>query len=476
MKLYLELLKLLFAKLFLRRPNGELIRRFAERMGIVYIKMAQMLATQNFGNLFTEEDRLLLSSICDNCNPISLVEVMTILRREYGDRLEEIFAQIDETPVGSASVSQVHRAILQTGETVAIKIKRQDVTETINRDLKTIRKLTHRFGKFVKFRNFAGSDHALDLYLEWIKQETDFLHEQANIKTYQTFANNINGKVKRTKKVKIPKLYEEFCTENIIVMEFVKSPTVNKLPLTPENKAKITTAFNSYIQLSFWALFNDQPVVFHGDPHSGNLSIDDNGDLWFIDMGLLCALAPEDAKLCRDFFLTAYAGNYEKLYAELVAYGEMDDQQKRAFKADCQRYCATVRQKEVTYYFIDMVNICLSYEIVPPNFLFNMAKAFVCLNGISNFTDNNCTARELLAAQTVEFLLKRSLNDCKDLVIDGISIVPKVLTSVFEQGIISTFSEFITHQPLEQTAKNSLDHLKEAIDLMSATYLDQTTS
>lgn len=66
MKLYLELLKLLFAKLFLRRPNGELIRRFAERMGIVYIKMAQMLATQNFGNLFTEEDRLLLSTNNDN--------------------------------------------------------------------------------------------------------------------------------------------------------------------------------------------------------------------------------------------------------------------------------------------------------------------------------------------------------------------------------------------------------------------------
>lgn len=476
MKLYFEILKLLFGKLVLRRSNGELIRNFAEHMGIVYIKMAQMLATQNFGNLFTEDDRLMLSRICDDCNPISFTEITTILRSEYGARLDQIFATIDETPVGSASVSQVHRAVLKTGEEVAIKIKRQDVAATISKDIKTIQKLVHRFGKFVKFRNFAGSDHALELYLDWISQETDFTHECANIKTYQAFADNVNGRVRGTKRIRIPRLYEELCTENIIVMEFVKFPTINKMPLTTENKTRITAAFNSYIKASFWALFNDQPIVFHGDPHSGNICIDDAGDIWFIDMGLLCALDDQDAKLCRNFFLTAYAGKYEKLYDMLVLYGTMNEQQKQAFKADCQRYCAAVHEKEVTYYFIDMVNICLSYEIVPPNFLFNMAKAFVCLNGISNFSGNTHAARDLLAAQTIEFLCKRSLQDCQKFINDGVCLVPQTFTNVWNQGLVGAFSQLVSHHQLEQDAKNSLDHLREALDLISATYLGHRVS
>ena len=201
MKLYIQAIKLLFNKFILRRNNGIVIKDFSEKMGVVYIKLAQMLATQNFGNLFTEKDRQMLSSICDNCNPISYDEIEEILKQEYGAKLDNVFSFIEKEPVGSASVSQVHRAILKTGEEVAIKIKRKDITGTIDDDIKRIRKIIHRFGKFVNFSNFTGGDHALDLYLEWIEQETDFAHEKENIKVYQNFADSVNGKVSGTKKI-----------------------------------------------------------------------------------------------------------------------------------------------------------------------------------------------------------------------------------------------------------------------------------
>lgn len=251
----MQVMKLLFNKFVLRKNNGIAIKEFSEKMGVVYIKLAQMLATQNFGNLFTEKDRKMLSSICDNCNPISYDEIEEVLKQEYGTNLENIFSFIEHEPVGSASVSQVHRAILKTGEEVAIKIKRKDITRTIDEDIKRIRKIVHKFGKFVNFSNFTGGDHALDLYLEWIEQETDFVHEKENIKVYQNFADSVNGKVKDTKKIKVPKLYEDYSTDNIIVMEFVKGQTVNKLELTNENKTKINAALNSYIRSSFWQCF-----------------------------------------------------------------------------------------------------------------------------------------------------------------------------------------------------------------------------
>lgn len=112
MKLYIQAIKLLFNKFILRKNNGIVIKDFSEKMGVVYIKLAQMLATQNFGNLFTEKDRQMLSSICDNCNPISYDEIEEILKQEYGVNLDNVFSFIEKEPVGSASVSQVHLSLI----------------------------------------------------------------------------------------------------------------------------------------------------------------------------------------------------------------------------------------------------------------------------------------------------------------------------------------------------------------------------
>lgn len=466
MKVYLQAIKLLFNKFVLRKKNGMVIKNFSENMGIVYIKLAQMLATQNFGNIFTEEDRQILSSICDNCNPISYDKIEKILKEEYGDSLENIFSFIEHKPVGSASVSQVHRAILKTGEEVAIKIKRKDITQSIDEDIKEIKKIVYKFGKFVNFGNYTGGDHALDLYLEWIKQETDFSLEKENIKMYQEFANSVNGKVSRTKKIKVPKLYEKYCTDNIIVMEFIRTKTINKLELTNENKAKIITALNSYIKSSFWAMFHDKQIVFHGDPHSGNICIDEEGNICFLDMGLLCNLNDKEAKLCRKLFLTAYSENYEKLYDMLIPYGNMSEEKKQSFKEECKKYCKEVKKKDVSYYFIDLINICLNYEFDPPDFLFKMAKAFVCLNGISNFTNNKCSARELLQEQTMEYLIKRSLNDCQEIVTDSLHIAPKAIENIAQYGLVNTIAKVTSNDELKKDIRDSLNNLKELLELI----------
>lgn len=466
MKLYIEAIKLLILKFIFRKNSGTLIKKFCEKMGIVYIKLAQMLATQNYGNLFTENDRQNLSSICDNCNPIKYKKIIEILKREYGENLYNIFTYIDENPVGSASVSQIHRAILKNGDEVAIKIKRSDVSKTIKKDIKRIKKIVHRFGKIINFKNFTGGDYALNLYLEWIEQETDFRNEVKNINEYQKFADTVNNQVAETKTIKIPKIYEEYCTDDIIVMEFIKTPTINKIELNEENKSRIVEALNSYIKLSFWALFNDEKVTFHGDPHSGNIALDEEGNICFLDMGLLCTLSREDATLCRQFYLTAYAGNYEKLYEMLVSYGDMNDISKTLFKEDCRQYCEQIKEKEVTYYFIDMINVCLKYEFVPPKFLFGMAKAFICLNGISNFSNNQFSAHELLSEQTIEYLIQRSINDCLEIIEDGLKLPQDLIKNTIEHGIINTIAKITSETKINIDIKRALDNLEETFELI----------
>ena len=337
--------------------------------------------------------------------------------------------------MGSASISQVHQATLASGEVVAIKIKRKDITNTIEKDIIQMKKIVKRFGWIIDFKNFSGGDKALDLYFDWIQEETNFQHEIENIKLYSEFANNVNGKMENAVDIKVPKLYEKLCTENVIVMEYIDSKTINKMPLDDENKNKIAKGLNSYFKLSFYAFFNDQQIVFHGDPHEGNIYIDDDGNIGFLDMGLLFVLEGENARLMKELFSGAYLKNYEKIFNLLIPYGKMNNEEREKFKEDIKVYCEEVRSKDITHYYTDVIPICMKYEITPPNFLFCMAKAFVCLNGMNGISLNTLPATELLKEQVIEFLLKRSMQDSQKLVKQTARTIPKLAKSVCEYGV-----------------------------------------
>ena len=126
------------------------------------------------------------------------------------------------------------------------------------------------------------------------------------------------------------------------------------------------------------------------------------------------------------------------------------------------------------FYFIDMINVCLKYEFVPPNFLFSMAKAFLCLNGISNFTENGYSAIELLKELTVEYLIKRSLKDCKELIVDGINLAPKYIENTLENGIVNTVAKVCSDTKMRDNLKLYLLNFKETLELIKVTYSEES--
>lgn len=133
MKLFVKGMRLLFDFGVRHLSKGAALRRFASDMGLAYIKFAQILAMQNIDGIFSEEDRQDIMNICDDCNPISYRKIYRVLVREYGKKnIKSKFRKISKKPIGSASISQVHRAQLSSGEQVVLKIKRDGVLKTLD--------------------------------------------------------------------------------------------------------------------------------------------------------------------------------------------------------------------------------------------------------------------------------------------------------------------------------------------------------
>ncbi len=464
MRLYFYGTIMLLKRFLGRKSTGQAICWFASKMGVVYIKMAQILAMQSYGTIFTEADRLALSEICDACNPISYKKIEARLRQELGDKFDTEIASIDPEPLGSASISQVHRAVLKNGEAVAIKVKRDDVTRKIDRDVKQIRRLVHRFGRFAGLRNMLGGDQALDLWAQYIYQEIDFIHERQNLERYQAFAESVNDKVKDMVKIKTPRVYPELCTKNIIVMEFISAPTINQMELNQASKHLISHALNSYISLSFYALLNDLPLVFHGDPHGGNIYIDEAGNIGFLDMGLIFEFTPEEAAMIKEMFFLGYTGKSDRLVDLLIKMSKHTAYDHDRFETEIRAKVEMFQTIPVTQFFIEMITVFTKYNMSPPIILFKAAKAFLALFGINNFIENHTSTRELLSKQIIDAYARHMHDDWQKLVHSGLRLVPNCLRAGLRGGVpaqaqyLSDFNREVIH---------NLENLNETLDLLT---------
>lgn len=464
MRLYFYGLVMVIKKFIFRKNTGECIRSFVEKMGVVYIKFAQMLAMQNVGNLFTEEDRVKLSKICDHINPISFKKIRKQIEKEYGCKIENKFKKMYEEPVGSASISQVHKAILKNGDVVAIKVKRKDVTRKIEKDIKQIRKFIHRFGRFVNFKNYLGGDAALNLYLDWIKEETDFELEKNNIQEYYRFAKSVNGKIPGTRDIVVPKVYKKMCTENIIVMEFIFAKTINQMKLTSQNKKRIRNSLNDYIQLSFYALFHDIPVTFHGDPHGGNIYIDKNDNIGFLDMGLIFTFSKEEESFVRDLFLYAYTCNVEKLTSLIMNESNQENVDLEELKKEIENCCIQFKNIPVTQFYVNMIFTFTKFNVDPEPIFYKMAKTMVAIFGMNTFLENTESTEQLLFKQIVDFYVSRIMNDVKEVTESSISFLPNFIKNTFEKGLTKSIADqIVSLSNLNKKVNESVKHFDEVL-------------
>jgi len=284
------------------------IRKVFEELGPAYIKLGQMLSTRPdlVGVEIAEE----LESLRDNTPTTPFSEMKKMIETELQRPIEEVYSEIDETPIGSASIGQVYRAKLKgSNEEVAIKVQKPNSREIIESDVKIMKFLANRIDKYLlQMKSFNLPSMALE-FERSIFKEINYLEEVMNME-------NLSKNFKNTSYIKIPKAYTEYCTNKLITMELVKGIEVSELIVGeyPEiNKKQIAQyGLKSYFKQIMIDGF------FHADPHPGNLIVTPDQKLCYIDMGMMGILNDDFKENLAELILLLISGNTNNIIKQLI--------------------------------------------------------------------------------------------------------------------------------------------------------------
>ena len=204
--------------------------------------------------------------------------------RQTCPELKDWFCEIDESPVASASIGQVHRAVLKDGTVVALKVQRPGIPELIENDLAILQSMAERIeGVFPESRMYNPTGLVQDFATQ-IRKELDFTRDGRNAERMARNFRDVPG-------IHFPKIYWDYSSSRLLVMEYVRGVRIDNVEaITAQGSDTHEIAvrgFNAYLKMIF------EDGFYHGDPHPGNLLISEMGELVFLDFGIVGVLRPE---------------------------------------------------------------------------------------------------------------------------------------------------------------------------------------
>ena len=267
-----------------RGISPEKLRLILEDLGPTYIKLGQLMSLRSdiLPKRYCDE----LMKLCSEVPPMPFSEVIEVLEESMGCPWQAEFQKIQEKPLGSASIAQVHRATLKTGEEVVIKVQRKGIYETMARDIGLMHKAV-RLMPPVSIKGAVDLNMVLSELWTVTQEEMNFLTEAANI---SEFAKKNKG----VAFVKVPILYREYTTTHVLVMEYIDGIAINDKEKILQNGYDLNEIGSKFVDNFIRQVIEDG--FFHADPHPGNVRIQGGKIVW-IDMGMMGRLTERDRQL-----------------------------------------------------------------------------------------------------------------------------------------------------------------------------------
>ena len=328
------------------KPDARLLKDTFEQLGTTYIKIGQFIASTP--SLFPREYVEAFQDCLDQTTPLSYAYIKQVLTAELavdGQTLSDKFAFIDEKPLASASIAQVHAARLHNGDEVVLKVQKPEVETIMQTDLGVLHGVTKLLELLMPSMRFASIAPIIDEIRLRMLAETDFIAEAQNIRDFQQFLA-VSGNTK----VIAPQVYDELTTKRVLTMSRLHG--VSMIDETAMRQYCDDPAQVMADTLNTWFASLMFCNSFHADLHAGNLMLLTDGRIGFLDFGIVGKLKAESWRACMGMMQALQDNNFQAMAQHMI---DMEMTHGRSnvdeldLANDLQRMMKTIMAEDITF-------------------------------------------------------------------------------------------------------------------------------
>lgn len=396
--------------------QGAWLKEHLVGLGPTFIKIGQALGTR--ADLLPLAYIKELATLQDQVPPFPTAEAFERIEEELGRTLSEAYAEIDAEPIASASLGQVYRARLHTGEEVAVKVQRPHLRETVGFDIAVLRRITRWLARFPEVNRNADWDGMLGEFRETITEEMDYAREGRN-------ADRFRHNFREWRAIHVPRIHWTHTTPRVITMAFIRGTKVTDVEALRARRISPIKVNRLLVRAYLKQLLEDG--FFHADPHPGNLLVMDTGHLAFFDFGMVGRITPRLQAQMIDAFFHVIGRDIEGLAQDLINLNFLkpgvDPERVRPVVEGLFRHylnlkLGEVNFKELTY---DLAEVMYEYPFrLPSNFTY-IIRALMTLEGIGLVTDPGFSFFDTARPFAKEFMLRREGKQFRRLLLDKLT-------------------------------------------------------
>ncbi|MSQ82535.1 MAG: 2-polyprenylphenol 6-hydroxylase [Myxococcales bacterium] len=381
------------------------VRLALESLGPTFIKLGQVAATRP--DIIPMSLVFELRKLQDNVGGFGGQAARAMIESELGGSISTFFATFDDTPLAAASIAQVHRATLPTGEQVVIKVQRPQLDRIIANDLDLLHimaaALEERVPEARQFRPLT----LIEEFARNLKRETDFANERSNIERMRRHIAHMAD-------VHVPVTYAALSTRRVLTMEFIAGCKVSEKQQMAAWNTNPQTIAELGTKLSMASIF--EFGFFHADPHPGNFFILPNNRIALIDFGSMGAIDNDTIDELLTFLVSLLLNDPEMLVSQFIDLGLVDDTvNARAMQSEIgeimARYNgATLGQLDIGQFIAEIFETVVRFQVQLPVELILIGKALSTMEGIARELVPNYNPLESLRPYLVQLYVRRVLD------------------------------------------------------------------